>query len=87
MQNDFYGVYIDEFSNFNQVYHNNFLTNNGVGPNTYPNPVQAYDDGIGNIWDDGMVGNHWDDYLTPAGPYMIAGIAGAMDNFPSPGML
>lgn len=39
----------------NVVYHNNFINNQ---------PLQAWDDGIANIWDDGYPsgGNYWSDY-------------------------
>ena len=41
-------------SNYNQIYHNNFLNNTG----------QAYDSNVTNIWDNGYPsgGNYWSDY-------------------------
>jgi len=47
------GIYIYSSSNYNKLYHNNFIDNN---PNAY--------DGCSNTWDDGYPsgGNYWSDY-------------------------
>jgi nitrous oxidase accessory protein len=47
----FTGLYSDELSFANLIYHNNFIENN----------VQAWDEG-GNQWDNGHEGNHWSNY-------------------------
>ena len=51
-----YGIYITYYyfgkSNYNKIYHNSFINNEH----------QAYDDSIGNQWDDGSEGNYWSDY-------------------------
>jgi parallel beta-helix repeat protein len=62
-------LYIPEFppppsSNFNAIYHNNFIDND----------FQAFDYGLGNTWDDGYPsgGNYWSDHNPPdlySGPF------------------
>jgi parallel beta-helix repeat protein len=46
------GVVLDEGTYDNAVHHNNF----------FHNDIQARDEGIGNMWDDGSEGNYWSDY-------------------------
>ncbi len=45
-----FGIYIDYPSEYNIIYHNNFI-----------NIWNAFDSGT-NIWDDGEYGNYWSDY-------------------------
>ncbi len=52
--NSQYGIYLDTTSESNKVEWNSFLHNNGSG-------IQAYDDGINNIFDY----NHWNDHVVP----------------------
>jgi parallel beta-helix repeat protein len=86
--NTLYGVNVSSTTNDNEIHHNTFDDNNG-------GDVQAYDDGSGNIWDDGTgEGNLWGDYedryVPPASsdgkvwdiPYDINGSAGAQDLYP-----
>lgn len=90
--NLWYGIYLNEYSNYNQIDHNNFIDNAN----------QAYDDGLNNAWDDGYPsgGNYWSDYngvdfnSTPTQdvpppdgigdtPYInIDGSAGSEDRYP-----
>ncbi len=46
------GVVCDTGTYDNTVHHNNF----------FHNDIQARDEGIGNMWDDGSEGNYWSDY-------------------------
>jgi len=40
------------------------------------------DDGVNNVWDDGVsLGNYWSDY-DGSGPYEVWGDAGAVDRWP-----
>jgi len=55
------------------------LFNNTFGFNLQSN---GRDDGVGNVWDDGVsIGNAWDDYAG-SGIYVIPGEAGSVDRFP-----
>lgn len=81
-----YGMYLEDTSNYNEIWHNNIIGNNGGN-------VQAYDDAGNNYWDNGSVGNYWDDYedrypsATNDGtvwdtPYEINGTGLAEDEYP-----
>jgi len=67
-------------SKANQIYHNNFS-------NSIRN---AYDQGEGNLWDNGAVdgGNHWSDHTCTGNPsdgsqpYNILGDAASVDHYP-----
>ncbi|MHA2496981.1 MAG: right-handed parallel beta-helix repeat-containing protein [Candidatus Hodarchaeales archaeon] len=61
----------------NRVFLNSFIDNNPHGTS------QALDDGIGNAWFDNATaeGNYWSDW-SGSGPYLIAGIAAAVDQYP-----
>jgi len=52
--NLWYGIHLNEYSNYNQIDHNNFIDNAN----------QAYDAGQNNAWDNGYPsgGNYWSDY-------------------------
>jgi parallel beta-helix repeat protein len=76
---------------FNVVYNNIFTDNNGAGTNYDPAHVQAYDDRVNNSWNNSAgLGNYWSDWTSPDAnhdgivdqPYIIAGSAGAQDDFP-----
>ncbi|MCK4365280.1 MAG: right-handed parallel beta-helix repeat-containing protein [Thermoplasmatales archaeon] len=49
--NNGYGIWLGDSSNYNIIYHNNFINN---GENAY--------DECNNTWDDGKYGNYWSDY-------------------------
>ena len=53
-----YGIYINETSFNNIIYHNNLISNS----------IHAYDD-CSNTWDDGYPsgGNYWDNWTSPDG--------------------
>ncbi|MFX1499726.1 MAG: TIR domain-containing protein, partial [Promethearchaeota archaeon] len=63
------------------LYYNNFTGNIDY---------HAIDDGINNIWDNGVIGNYWDNYTGGDAnddgigdiPYNITGLAKSKDNFP-----
>ncbi|MHA2281984.1 MAG: right-handed parallel beta-helix repeat-containing protein [Promethearchaeota archaeon] len=75
-ENSDYGIYLD-YSDNNTIYYNDFINNKN-------NNVQGYDDGLDNQWDDGVnQGNYWSDWITSSGPYVLDGLAGAQDNYPS----
>ncbi len=70
--NDGYGIYLE--SNNCTVHHNNF-DNNTASP-------QCSDEGIGNMWDDGVSeGNWWNDW-NGTGNYTIGGSPGNVDRYP-----
>ncbi len=87
LYNQYYGVVIaDNESEGNLIHHNNFIGNNGSS-------YQAYDDGIGTIWDNGAEGNFWSNYtaLYPQAthngvvwdiPYKPTGISLSADRYP-----
>lgn len=89
-----YGIYIDSESGFNTIWNNSFYNNNGATDTYDPAHIQAYDDGIGNIWNSSGsphgFGNHWSDWTSPDAnmdgivdfPYEIGGNAGAKDWYP-----
>jgi len=75
------GIILGFGTNSNTVYHNNVIRNG----------IQAMDNGIGNMWDDGAEGNYWSDYKGKDKdhdgigdtPYTgILGVAGSVDNYP-----
>ena len=80
--NNIYGAFIygGIRSTQNLFFENHFLRNN----------IHAYDGGINNSWDNGIIGNYWDDYdgvdANDDGigdtPYYIEGDAGSQDNLP-----
>jgi len=84
IENNFdYGAFViansrDSLGNF--FYHNTF--NNTA--------YNAYDNGTGTLWDNGVIGNFWSDYggvdANNDGigdtPYPVDGEAGSMDNYP-----
>ena len=85
ISNKEYGIYMDADSHDNVIHHNNFVLDISSGS-------QAYDNGVGNSWDDGSEGNYWSDYTTryPDAvrvgdvwdtPYEI-GDGGRCDNYP-----
>lgn len=58
------GIWLDSTTSLNMVYHNNFIANN----------IQARDDSLDNLWDNGYPsgGNYWSDYSGVdlySGPY------------------
>ncbi|MFW9915325.1 MAG: nitrous oxide reductase family maturation protein NosD [Candidatus Thorarchaeota archaeon] len=74
--NQLYGIYLDSASTNNVLHHNVFLANN-------KERVEAYDDGIANVWYEptALEGNYWHPY--PAdGIYLIDGNTGAIDPYP-----
>jgi len=69
----YYGVILGPATSGNMVYNNSFDSNG----------INAWDDGLGNSWDDGVgIGNRWSDYAG-SGVYLIGGIAGSVDRYPS----
>ncbi len=50
--NSYYGMLLTDFSNDNNLYHNNFIAN-----------THHAEDRCINDWDDGSIGNYWDDYI------------------------
>ncbi len=69
-----YGVYLDQYSYFNRIHHNEFVYNNLDGFS------QAFDDGEQNIWFDSNLeeGNFWTDFSGKNG-YEIDGSANSID--------
>jgi len=67
-----------------------YCINNDVYRNSFNNSLNAYDNGSGNQWDNGVQGNFWSDYtgLDEDGdgigdtPYNIKGTAGSKDYYP-----
>ncbi|MFX0209938.1 MAG: NosD domain-containing protein, partial [Candidatus Hodarchaeota archaeon] len=76
ISNQRYGIELVLGSDYNQIYHNRFLSNNNGS-------TQAYDEGVNNDWYDvtKREGNHWDDYRG-MGTYPLAGPVGAIDPYP-----
>jgi len=74
-------------SNDNTIFFNRFNSNNGSS-------IQAFDNGVGNAWDNGTLGNFWSDYenryVPPATsngvywdhPYELSGISNSADTRP-----
>jgi parallel beta-helix repeat protein len=60
-ENSYYGIYLNDTTQYNSIYHNNFIYNCLEYPATGP---QAYDNGTSNEWDNGYPsgGNYWSDY-------------------------
>ncbi|MCE7749109.1 MAG: hypothetical protein GPJ51_11970 [Candidatus Heimdallarchaeota archaeon] len=73
-ENTEYGVYLDQYSYFNRIHHNEFVYNNLDGFS------QAFDDGEQNIWFDSNLeeGNFWTDFSGKNG-YEIDGSAHSID--------
>ncbi|MHA1219351.1 MAG: NosD domain-containing protein [Candidatus Heimdallarchaeaceae archaeon] len=69
-----YGVYLDQYSYFNRIHHNEFVYNNLDGFS------QAFDNGEQNIWFDSNLeeGNFWTDFSGKNG-YEIDGSAHSID--------
>ena len=75
------GIYLDSGQCQNNLIYNNSL----IG-----NDNNAFDDGVFNNWDNGIIGNYWDDYSGEdtnddgigEDPYLITGLANSQDNFP-----
>jgi len=82
LDNQDYGVFINSPSHNNLVYWNYFNYNG--------QPLQAFDNGTNNDWDNGTIGNYWDDYggvdANDNGigdtPYIISGSTGSQDYLP-----
>lgn len=93
----------DTYSNFNSITYNNVYNNTQYGIFIYngknneiflnnftQNLINANDNGLNNIWDNGTIGNYWDDYngydLNEDGigdiPYNISGSSNSQDRFP-----
>ncbi len=76
-----YAIYLEGSNDRFNIFYNNSFTGNGNN---------AYDDGYGNYWDNGIIGNYWDDYSGEDAnddgigedPYVITGLALSQDNFP-----
>jgi len=72
--NDRYGIYISSHnfydsyygasSNFNNIYGNMLIGNNGATTVYSSSHIQAYDDGS-NYWNAGSYGNYWNDWVAP----------------------
>ena len=68
------GIKLSSTTSHNLIYWNSFISNTDKN---------AVDDGIFNVWDDGISrGNFWSDYQCP-GPYTIPGEAQSIDRFPN----
>ena len=76
-----FGIFLHDDTNFNTIYNNNFTGN----------LVNAEDNSITNVWNNGTVGNYWDDYSGVDDndngigdtPYInISGDAGTQDIYP-----
>jgi hypothetical protein len=80
--NDDYGIYLSD-SNYNEIYLNNFIDNNGGA-------VQGYSNTSTNAFTNGTLGNYWSDYTggdlngngIGDGTYSIDGGVGAVDPHP-----
>jgi hypothetical protein len=60
----------------NSIHHNTFANNNNEGKK------EALDDGVNNVWDNGInAGNYWSDWWG-IGSYKINGLAKSKDYFP-----
>jgi parallel beta-helix repeat protein len=60
----------------NSIHHNTFANNNIEGKK------EALDDGVNNVWDDGInAGNYWSDWWG-LGAYNIEGLAKSKDKYP-----
>ncbi|MHA1955261.1 MAG: right-handed parallel beta-helix repeat-containing protein [Candidatus Heimdallarchaeaceae archaeon] len=72
------GLWINEDSNFNTIFHNSFFDNFITNSSS-----QAYDEGDGNIWYNSYIleGNYWSN-LGLNITYVIDGSAGAEDLYP-----
>ncbi len=68
------GIILSSTTSHNLIYWNSFILNTDKN---------AVDDGLFNVWDDGISrGNIWSDYQWP-GPYTIPGEAQSIDRFPN----
>lgn len=80
------------------IIHNNTISGNNLGievgggcsfhrlyyNSLYGNTRNAMDDGLNNIWDDGVsLGNYWSNLYAP-GVYVIPGSAGSVDRYAQP---
>ncbi|MFX1369100.1 MAG: right-handed parallel beta-helix repeat-containing protein, partial [Promethearchaeota archaeon] len=73
MYNLEYGFHFTEHSSANLL-HRNLVGWNGLG--------NALDDGVSNLWDDGInTGNAWSDY-SGTGTYSVPGSASSIDHYP-----
>lgn len=72
-ENSDYGILCTSDSEYNLIYLN-LISNNGMG--------NAYDDGVGNLWNTAYVGNSWSEY-NGTGVYQIPGDAGSVDYYPA----
>ena len=84
IENDNYGVRVDDLSTNNRIYHNNFEKNAGSSTTWSVNTLQAYDGSFSNIWDDGISdGNYWLDWFTSIYPvYYVDPIGNPPDGGP-----
>lgn len=83
----YHGMVVNNLVTKNQEYgvrlHDN-VRNYTLFNNTFALNLQSNgrDDGVGNVWDDGVsIGNAWDDYAG-SGIYVVSGAAGSVDRFP-----
>ncbi len=86
-----WGIIVSTASEFNRIWNNTFVGNNGAVSTYDPSHIQAYDDGTNSWWNstDGY-GNYWSDWTGPDAdmdgivdePYLLDGSAGAMDYYP-----
>ena len=76
-ENEYYGLTLMPYSEYNIIHHNYFTGNNHGGTS------QASDSGVNNIWYDDTVdeGNWWSDW-SGTGAYSIDGTASAVDPYP-----
>jgi parallel beta-helix repeat protein len=79
-RNSLYGIMIDDYSDGNLIYHNNFLYNN---LEALLGTSQASDNGENNTWylESSKSGNYWSDW-SGNGDYLIDGDANSADIYP-----
>ena len=77
MDNQNYGIYLDQYCINNEIHRNNFIDNNLGGSS------QGFDDGTDNTWYDIITskGNYWNDW-SGSGSYAIDGSANCVDLYP-----
>lgn len=83
IDNTDYGVIISSSGSTNHLIYRNYFEN--------PSGINAFDDGVNNLWDNGHIGNYWHDYngednnndgIGDTAYTDIVGSVGSQDNYP-----